>query len=125
MNVSEAVATNILLRAVLAMPAGRGAPVGEEEVERAARFLAGRAYRALGGGLDGEAVALRWAKRFRPLTPLCERCGQGRAVPGSCEGCGEELCVQCWGDPDNLLCGACRHRRRPAYEDVRVTSGVL
>lgn len=46
MNLSEAVATNILLRALLGMPGGEGVTVvtvSDEEAEQAARFLAERA----------------------------------------------------------------------------------
>ena len=45
---SEAVATNILLRAFLGMPRGDGLTVSDEEAEQAARLQAERARKALG-----------------------------------------------------------------------------
>jgi len=125
MNVSEATATHLLLGAVLGMSAVGAVPVSEEDAERAAQFLGNRAYRALDGGLDGEAVAARWARRFHSGIPVCERCREVRDATARCDGCGDALCVGCWGEGDDLFCGACRHRRLPAFEDVVVRSGVL
>jgi hypothetical protein len=126
MNLSEAVATNILLRALLGMPGGEGVTVvSDEEAEEAARFLAERARNALGGGVDSLAVATRWARRFRWLSPACERCS--RIVDGEawCQGCGEELCPRCWGEGDEFLCEVCRYPSLRLIEDVEVTDGAL
>lgn len=128
MNLSEAVATNILLRALLGMPGGAGVTVvtvSDEEAEQAARFLAERARKALGGGVDSLAVATRWARRFRSVSPACERCS--RIVDGEawCQGCGEDLCPTCWGEGDEFLCEVCGHRSLRLIEDVEVTSGAL
>ena len=56
---------------------------------------------------------------------VCERCIDVSRAVACCDGCGDALCHRCWGDGDALLCAACWHRRRPAFEDVVVTSGVL
>ena len=138
MDLNEATATNVLLRALLGMPAVEGVltpprevsawppeGVSDEETRRAAVFLATLAHETLGGGLDGEAVASRWARRIRSGIAICEWCRQVRETVARCVGCGEELCLRCWADGDDLVCGVCRHRRRSAFEDVVVTSGVL
>jgi len=125
MNVSEATATHLLLGAVLGMSAVGGIPVSDEDVDRAAHFLGKRAYKVLDGGLDGEAVAARWARRFHSGIPVCERCREVRDAAARCDGCGDALCRVCWGDGDALFCAACWHRRQPAFEDVRVTNGLL
>jgi hypothetical protein len=122
MNVSEATATNLLLGAVLGMSAVGAVPVSDEDADRAAHFLANR---ALDGRLDGEAVAARWAQRFHSGIPVCERCSHIREAAARCDGCEEALCLACWGDGDELLCGVCRSRRWLPYEDVVITSGVL
>ena len=124
MNVSEATATNLLLGAVLGMSAVGSVHLSDEDVERAAHFLANRSREAVGGQLDCEAAA-RWTRRFHSGIPVCERCRELRDAAARCDGCGEALCLQCWGDGGDLLCGACWHRRQPAFEDVTVTSGVL
>jgi hypothetical protein len=125
MNVSEATATKVLLGAVLGMPAVEGIPAGDEATRQAAVFLATLAHETLGGGLDAEAVASRWARRIRSGIAICEWCREVRETVARCVGCGEELCLRCWADGNDLLCGVCRHRRRPAFDDVVVTSGVL
>ena len=125
MNVSEATATNLLLGSVLGMSAVGTVPVSHEDAERAAQFLGNRVSTALGGDLDGEAVAARWARRFQSGIPVCERCREVRDAAARCDGCGEALCRRCWGDGDGLFCAACWHRRLPAFDDVVVTSGVL
>jgi hypothetical protein len=58
------------------------------------------------------------------MNAVCERCLKVEEAT-ACVGCGEQLCMSCWGEGDDLHCGACRHRRRPAFEEVVVTSGVL
>ena len=125
MNVSEATATNLLLGAVLGMSAVGVVPVSDADAERAAQFLGNRACKALGGGLDSEAVAARWARRFHSGIPVCERCRDVRDAAARCDACGDALCMGCWADGDQLVCGPCRHRRRRPCEDVVVTSGVL
>ena len=125
MNVSEATATNLLLGAVLGRSAVGGVPVSDEDADRAAHFLANRSSGAPGGGLDGEAVAARWARRFHSGIPVCERCRDVRDAAARCDGCGDALCLRCWGDGDDWFCAPCWHRRQPAFEDVVVTSGVL
>ena len=57
--------------------------------------------------------------------PICERCLEVTVASVCCDGCGDALCVRCWGDGDALFCGACWLRRQPSFEDVVVTSGVL
>ena len=64
MNVSEATATNLLLGAVLGMSAVGSVHLSDDDVERAAHFLANRSREAVGGQLDGEAAAARWTRRF-------------------------------------------------------------
>jgi hypothetical protein len=64
-DASEAAATNVLLRSVLGMAGPEGVAISDDDAGRAARFLAERAERALGGGLDVAAVAGRWAGRWR------------------------------------------------------------
>jgi len=59
------------------------------------------------------------------MNAVCERCRTVGEAAAVCEGCGEQLCGSCWGEGEYLLCGVCRHRRRPAFEDVVVTSRVL
>jgi hypothetical protein len=125
MNVCEATATNLLLGAVLGMSAVGAVPVSDEDADRAARFLGNRAYKALDGGGDGEAVVARWARRFHSGIPVCERCPDVSDAAARCDGCGEALCLRCWGDGDALFCAACWHRRQPAFDDVIVTTGVL
>jgi hypothetical protein len=125
MNVSEAAATNLLLGVVLGMSGVGAVPVSDEDAERAAQFLGNRAGRASDGGLDSEAVAARWARRFHSGIPVCERCREVRDAAARCDGCGDALCEGCWADGDDLVCGVCRQRRRPPFEDVVVTSGVL
>jgi hypothetical protein len=71
-----------------------------------------------------EALASGSARHFEAGASDCERC-RTVGVAGWCEGCGEQLCLRCWGDGDALFCGPCWHRRLPAIEDVVVTSGVL
>ena len=125
MDASEAAAANVLLRAVLGLAGPEGVPIGDDDAERAARFLAERAHRALGDGLDGGAVADRWTGRWRAARPTCGRCS--RIVPAEawCEACGEELCGRCWGDGDEFLCDVCRQRHMSPFEEVPVTSGAL
>ena len=125
MNVSEVAATNLLVGVVLGMSGVGAVPVNDEDAERAAQFLGNRAGKTSEGPLDGEAVAARWARRFHSGVPVCERCREVRDAAARCDGCGDALCKGCWGDGDALVCGACRYRRRPAFEDVVVTSGVL
>jgi primosomal protein N' len=125
MNVCEATATNLLLGAVLGMSAVGAVPVSDEDAERAAHFLGNRAYKALDEELDGEAVAARWARRFHSGIPVCERCREVRDAAARCDGCGDALCLRCWGDGDKLFCAACWLRRQPAFEDVVVTNEVL
>lgn len=125
MDASEAAATNVLLRAVLAMAGPEGVAISDDDAERAARFLAERAQRALGGGLDGATVATRWARRWRSVRPVCGRCSRIVAASVWCEACGEELCGRCWGDGDEFLCDVCRHRRTAPFEGVPVTCGAL
>ena len=125
MDASEAAATNVLLRAVLGMAGPEGVAISDDDAERAARFLAERAHRALGGGLEGVVVATRWAGRWRQVRPVCGRCSGNVGAEAWCEACGDELCGRCWGDGDEVLCEVCRHRRMSPYEDVPVTSGVL
>jgi hypothetical protein len=124
MDMSEATATNLLLGAVLGMSAVGGVPVSDEDADRAAHFLANRAGRALERGLDGEAVAARWARRFRSGVPVCERCREVNDAAARCDGCGEALCLRCWDDGDDFVCAVCLHRRISPFEDVPVTSGV-
>jgi len=57
--------------------------------------------------------------------PVCERCPDVNDAVACCDGCGDALCRRCWGDGDTLFCAACWHRRRPAFDDVIVRSGVL
>jgi hypothetical protein len=71
-----------------------------------------------------QAVTSRAARSFEAGTPGCERC-RTVGVAGWCDGCGEQLCLRCWGDGDALFCGVCWHRRLPAFEDVVATTGVL
>jgi len=118
--VSEATATNLLLGAALGMSAVGRVQVSDEDVERAAHFLANRSYEALEGRLDGEAVAARWTHRFHSGIPVCERCREVRDAAARCDGCGEALCLQCWGKGGALLCGVCWHRRQVAA----LTSGL-
>ena len=125
MNVCEATATNLVLGAVLGMSAVGGVPVSDEDADRAAHFLANRSSRARDSGPDGEAVAARWARRFHSGIPVCERCREVRDAAARCDGCGDALCRQCWGDGDDLFCAACWHRRQPPFEGVVITSGVL
>jgi hypothetical protein len=125
MNVSEATATNLLLGVVLGMSAVGAVPVSDEDARRAAHFHGNRAGKASDGELDGEVVAARWTRRFHSGIPVCERCREARDAAARCDGCGDALCAGCWGDGDDLFCGPCRHRRRPAFEDVVVTGGVL
>ena len=122
---SEATATHLVLGAVLGMSAVGAVKVSDEDAEQAAHFLGNRAHRSLNGGLDGEAVAARWARRFQSGIPVCERCPDVRDAVARCDGCGDALCVRCWGDGDALFCAACWHRRQPAFDDVIVTRGVL
>lgn len=49
MDASEAAATNVLLRTVLGMAGPEGVAISDDDAERAARFLADRAQRTLGG----------------------------------------------------------------------------
>lgn len=125
MNLSEAVATNILLRALLGMPGDDGLPVSDEEAEQGARFLADRAHKALGGGVDRLAVATRWARRFRVARMACQRCSPIEDAPVWCQGCGEQLCAACWGKGDEFLCEVCRSRSLRLIQDVSVASGAL
>lgn len=125
MDMTEAAATNVLLGAVLGTPPVDGVSIGEEAARRAAIFLATRAHEALRGGLEGEAVASRWARRFRSRIAVCEWCREVRETVASCLGCGEELCLRCWGDGNDRLCAVCQDRRSSTYEDVVVTSGLL
>jgi hypothetical protein len=123
MNVSEVTATNLLLGVVLGMSGVGAVPVNDEDAERAAQFLGNRA--GSDGALDSEAVAARWERRFHSGIPVCERCRDVRDAAARCDGCGDALCEGCWGDGDALVCGVCRYRRRPPFEDVVVTRGVL
>jgi hypothetical protein len=125
MNVCEATATHLVLGAVLGMSAVGAVPMSNEDAEQAAHFLGNRAYKALDGGLDGEAVTARWARRFHSGIPVCERCTDVKDAVARCDGCADALCSRCWGDGDTLFCAACWHRRRPAFDDVIVTSGIL
>lgn len=124
MDASEAAATNVLLRAVLGMAGPEGVSVSDDDAQRAARFLAVRAHRASGEGLDGGVVAARWAGRWRSVRPVCGRCSRIVHADAWCEACGEELCGRCWGDGDEHFCDLCRHRRLSPFEDVHVTSGA-
>lgn len=65
------------------------------------------------------------ARRFRSGIAICEWCREVRETVARCAGCAEELCLRCWGDGNDLLCGVCQHRRRPAFDDVVLKSGVL
>lgn len=125
MNVSEAAATNVLLRALLGMPDAQGLVVTDEDAEQAARFLAERARKTLSEGVDGMTVNTRWARRFRSVSPICERCGSVLNGEAWCQACGEELCAPCWGTGDQFLCQACWSHRPPLIEDINVTSGAL
>jgi hypothetical protein len=124
-DASEAAATNVLLRAVLGMAGPEGVAISDDDAARAARFLAERAHRSLGDGLDAAVVASRWAGRWRSGRPACGRCSRIVHAEAWCEACGEELCGRCWGDGDEFLCDVCRHRRTSPFEDVPVTSGAL
>ena len=125
MDASEAAATNVLLRALLGMIGPEGVAIRDDDAGRAARFLAERAQRALGDGVDGAVVASQWSSRWRSVRPVCERCSRIVHAEAACEACGEELCGRCWGDGDEFLCDVCRHRRISPFDDVLVTSGVL
>jgi hypothetical protein len=125
MNVCEATATNLVLGAVLGMSAVGTVRISDEDAEQAAHFLGNRAYKVSDGGLDGEAVEARWARRFHSGIPVCERCPDVNDAVARCDGCGDALCRRCWGDGDSLFCAACWHRRRPAFDDVIVRSGLL
>lgn len=97
MDASEAAATNVLLRALLGMAGPEGVAIRDDDAERAARFLADRAQRTLGDGVDGAVVASQWGSRWRSVRP----------------------------EGDEFLCDVCRHRRIAPFDDVLVTSGVL
>ena len=125
MDASEAAATNVLLRAVLGMAGPEGLVISDDDAQRAARFLADRAHRALDGGLEGDVVATRWARRWRVVRPVCGRCSCVVEAEAWCASCGDELCGRCWGEGDEVFCDVCRHRRLSLLEDVLVTSGAL
>ena len=125
MDASEAAATNVLLRALLGMAGPEGVAINDDDADRAARFLADRAQRALGDGVDGAMVAARWGSRWRSVRPVCERCSRIVHAEAWCEACGDELCGRCWGDGAEFLCDVCRHRRLSPFDDVLVTNGAL
>lgn len=125
MDTNEPVAANIVLSATLGTAWPDGVAVDDDDAERAARFLAERAHRTLGDGLDTVAVATRWARRWRSVRPACGRRSRTVAASAWCEACGEELCGRCWGDCGEFLCDVCRCRRMSPFEDVPVTNGAL
>lgn len=65
MNVTEANATNLLLRYLLNVD-GPAGPVGSEQACQAAELLAGRAHKVLAAGYTAERVRADWSGRSEP-----------------------------------------------------------
>jgi len=109
----------IVVRGVLGTPPAVNVAVVDDG-QRAAVCMATGASPTVRGSVAG-----RWATSFpaRPVTG--ERCGQVSTAAVCCEGWGDVLCVGCWAEGDGLLCLVCWHRRRPVFEDVVITNGVL
>ncbi len=40
------------------------------------------------------------------LVATCASCGRAEGEL-ECEGCGERLCLDCWGEGDDVFCAAC------------------
>jgi len=72
-----------------------------------------------------EAVDSRWARRARAGIGVCEWCRELQETVASCLGCAEELCLRCWGEGNDRLCGVCRDRSAPVFDEVVITSGML
>ena len=57
---------------------------------------------------------------------VCAGCGEAEGEL-ECEGCGEQLCPECWGGGDEVLCEGCLDEEaepRP-IEDVAVKEAYL
>ena len=72
-----------------------------------------------------EGVDSRWARRSRARIGVCEWCRELSETVASCLGCADELCLRCWGEGNDRLCGVCRHRSVPVFDEVVVTSGMV